>query len=1186
MSLDTATPTSIALCGSYRVQLGGRRVEHQLPGRGGRLAFAYLVMGRDQPTSRDALAAAIWEDSAPKNPDSALRTLLTRLRAVVGQQTLSGRGEISLALPDHASVDLEVAAAHLAEAERARTEREWGQTIHHASRAMPILGADLLPTLNADWVELARRAHSERHVRALTCVATAGLELGDVQHVAVAESAARTMIELEPLRETGHGLLIRALAAQGDRAQALLAYDELRAHLNDELGVAPGQDLRQLHRQLLQDESVTPVAMPAVPQPARTTARQLSLPARAVTQGAGPFLGRDAELTWLEHELAPNRLESRPLALLAGEPGIGKTRLAAEFAHAAHAHGANVLWGSCHDGGFVPYEPFAEIVRQHLVQFDDDERAALLERTGTDVLDLVPSLTRSSVPNPERLDANTQRYRLFDAVSSLLIDAARQRPLVVVLEDLHWADPSTLNLLLHLHRVDEGPPMAVLGTYRDAEVAAGQPLARTFAELRRVTRLVTTRLTGLDEEHTAQLVGALSSVAVEPHVGYGIHARSDGNPFFISEIVRWNQNACDAGAGSDGVNDFLTRRIGHLSADAVELLHTAAVIGRNFDRAALEEVCPYDGERLLDLVEEAMRARVIEEAPGDVLRYSFCHELIREALYGELSRTRRVRVHHAVADAFTARSAEIGPGGSAELAHHLHAAIEDAEGAARAMEASLLAGDHAMSKRAYEDAARHYDRALSVVKRARAGDEERCSILLARGAAQRRTGDAPAARETFERAAELARVLADGRRLASAALGFGGRDHVPLTNEQANERLIELILEAILQLPPDAAGLRARLLGRLSIELLPSIAAERRGAFSSEALELARESGDEAVIGYVLAARRVTIWSPANVQTRLALSSETVAIAERIEDPELGLQGRQWLAADLLEIGDAGRSRNEMHRHAQLAEALRQPFHRWVAGGLRVTWAHASGEFKLAESLAERAYSDGVMAHEDDAFQSLSGQLFWIRRDQGRLDELGDIVERFEAEATFWQAVATLYAAETGATESAEQRVAEFATDDALNQIALDQDWCSTMACLAQSAGRVGHQASAATLYRALSPFGASNVVTARGGICLGAASGYLGVLARTCGWWRPAEEHFEHALAFNRALGAPALLARTQHEYALMLALRGETGDARRTLALAESARATAVELGMSELERAVLPLTRFGHELSVTGS
>jgi DNA-binding SARP family transcriptional activator/tetratricopeptide (TPR) repeat protein len=1187
--LDPTSSTAIALCGTYQVQLDGKRVEHRLPGRGGRLAFAYLVIGRAQPTPRDALAAAIWEDNAPQNPDSALRTLLTRMRAVVGQEMLSGRGEISLALPDDASVDVEIAAAHLAEAERARTERQWERTFDHASLAMPILSADLLPNLHADWIEVARRAHSERYVRALTCVATAGLELGDAEHLAVAESASRTMIELEPLRETGNGLFIRALAAQGDRAHALLAYDELRAQLNGELGVAPGQELRQLHHQLLQDESVTPAATPEAAQLARATAQQLRLPARAVAQAARPIFGRGAELAWLERELTLVCPEGRTLALLAGEPGIGKTRLAAEFARVAHKRGANILWGSCHDGGFVPYEPFADIVRQYLVQFDDDERAELLERTGADVLELVPSLTRRAARAPERLDANTQRYRLFDAVSSLLIDAARQRPLVVVLEDLHWADPSTLNLLLHLHRVDECAPMAMLATYRDAEAVAGQHLARTLAELGRVTRVVTTRVRGLDEQHTAQLVGALSGTAVLPDMSRRIHARSDGNPFFVGEIVRWSEEARDADTVSHDLNDLLMRRIGHLSADAVELLHIAAVIGRDFDRAALEEVCPYDGERMLDLVEEAMRARVIEEAPGDVLRYSFCHALIREALYGELSRTRRARVHRAVADAFTARSAEIGPGGSAELAHHLHAAIEDSDGAARAMQASILAGDHARSKRAYEDAVRHYDRALAVVEQARAGDYERCSILLARGAAQRRTGDAPAARETFERAGELARVLGDGRRLASAALGFGGRDHVPLTNEQANERLIELILEALLQLPREATGLRARLLGRLSIELLSSIPPDRRAALSSEALALARESGDEAVIGYVLATRRVTTWSPANVQTRLALSSETVAIADRIDDSELGLQGHQWLAADLLEMGDATRSRNEMRRHAQLAQNLRQPFHRWVAGGLRVTYAHMAGAFKRAERLAEHAYSDGVIAHEDDAFQSLSAQLFWIRRDQGRLDELGDLVERslqrFEATATFWQALATLHAAETGATKVAEQRLAGLAAEDALTAIAIDPDWCPTMACLAQASGRVGDPASAARLYRALSPFGASNVV-ARGGICLGAVSGYLGILARTCGWWRAAEEHCEHALAFNAALGAPAVLARTQHEYALMLAQRGEAKDTQRSLALAESARVTAVELGMSELESAVLPLTRLGQELGMTGS
>jgi hypothetical protein len=314
-----------------------------------------------------------------------------------------------------------------------------------------------------------------------------------------------------------------------------------------------------------------------------------------------------------------------------------------------------------------------------------------------------------------------------------------------------------------------------------------------------------------------------------------------------------------------------------------------------------------------------------------------------------------------------------------------------------------------------------------------------------------------------------------------------------------------------------------------------------------------------------------------------------VAIAERIDDPELTLQGRQWLAADLLEIGDVSRARDAMRHHARLARSLRQPYHRWVAGGLRVTRAHMAGQFKRAERLAERAYADGVRAHEHDAFQDLSAQLFWIRRDEGRLGELGELLgrslERFPATAASWQAMATLHAAETGATTVAEKLLEGLAEDDALGEIAIDTHWCSTMACLAQSAGHVGHAASAERLYRQLAPFGASNVV-AHGGICLGAASRYLGILARTCGWWRPAEEHFAHALGFDSALGAPALVARTQHELALMLAARGAAQDVPRMRALAEAARATAAELGMSELESAVLPLTRFGQELGMTGS
>ena len=1166
-------PTQIELCGTFKVQLDGKRVEQQLPGRGGKLAFAYLVISRDRPVSRDVLAAAIWEDNAPRNPDSALRTLLTRLRSVVGPETVSGRSEVSLALPVDATVDVEVAARYLAEAERARAERDWELAFKSGSSALPILAADLLPTLHADWVELARRSHSELRMRALACVATAGLELGG-DRLAAAESAARGMIELEPLRESGHALVIRALAAQGDRAQALVSYDELRRLLREELGAMPGRELRLLHEELLRSEEACVVPEPeeggGVPSP------QLELPTQAVAQATRPLFGRESELTtWLE--LDPGRTEGQVVALLCGEPGIGKTRLAAECARQAHARGANVLWGSSHEDGFVPYEPFADVVRQYLSRLDEPERRQLLKRTGAEVLELVPGLSRVSDRSErasERLDATTQRYRLFDAVASLLVDAARSRPLMLVLEDLHWADPSTLNLLLHLHRVAEHAPIVTLATYRDAEVEPGGQFARTLAELRRIARPVRTELGGLSERHTHELVSALYGQSVEPEVSHGIYIQSEGNPFFVSEIVRCRRDIRYASTSdvSDGVKDLITRRIGSLSDDAVVLLNIASVIGREFDHSVLEQVSRHEPERMIDLIEEAIGARVIEEVPGGFLRYSFCHALIREALYGELSRTRRARVHREIADVLSGNAADIDPGGAAELAHHLHAAIDDHRGARRAMKASVIAGDHAMRQHAYEDACAHYDRALTVVEQASASDVERCQVLLARGAAQRRYGDGPAARATFEQAAELARALGDGRRLASAALGFGGREHVPVSSGRADARVIELVEEALLRLPQDATGLRARLLGRLSIELLWSPASDRRSSLSGEALALAREAGDQAVIGYALAARRFATWSPANVQDRLELSSETVAIAEQIDDPELTLQGRQWLAADLLEIGDVGRSVEQMLLHARLAESLRQPYHQWVAAGMRVVRAHITGEFKRADSLAEQAYADGVRAHEDDAFQSLSAQLFWIRRDQGRLHELGDLVgqalERFGATASLWQGVATLHAAEIGATANAARALDRLAESNGLTTIAVDPNWLPTIACLSEAAGRIDHAASAAELYPALAPYASSNIVLAHGGICLGAASRYLGILARTLGWWDLAEEHFEHALAFDAALDAPALIARTQHAYALTLLSRGRAEDAARALALAESAGQTTSRLGMAALE------------------
>jgi hypothetical protein len=314
------------------------------------------------------------------------------------------------------------------------------------------------------------------------------------------------------------------------------------------------------------------------------------------------------------------------------------------------------------------------------------------------------------------------------------------------------------------------------------------------------------------------------------------------------------------------------------------------------------------------------------------------------------------------------------------------------------------------------------------------------------------------------------------------------------------------------------------------------------------------------------------------VHERVALGWEAVATAERIDDAELTLQGREWLASDLLELGDTTRAGEQMRLHARLAQTLRQPYHQWVTAGMRVTRDHLAGELKRAESLAEQAYVDGVRAHEDDAFQSLSSQLFWIRRDQGRSHELGDLLEealaRFDATAAYWRAVATLHAAETGNLTHAGRTLDHIGMADArgLASIAVDPDWLATVACVAEAAAHVGHRAAAAELYTALEPHAATNVVVAHGRVCLGSAARYLGMLARTTGDRLTAQTHFDHALAFDIALGAPALVARTQHECSRLLLDRdGEPVDAARAVALAEAARHTAARLDLGGLAAAV---------------
>jgi class 3 adenylate cyclase/pimeloyl-ACP methyl ester carboxylesterase len=401
-------------------------------------------------------------------------------------------------------------------------------------------------------------------------------------------------------------------------------------------------------------------AAPVAPQ-VKERAAPLPLPSLLASEERTTFVGRERELERLRHYWQRVRTGRRQLVLLTGDPGIGKTRLAAEFALAAHAEGATVLFGRSDEAALLPYQPFVEALRHYVAACPPDELRARLGTNAAELVGLVPELAQrlSALPLPPA-EPEREPHRLYDAFAAFLNAASQTSPTVLMLDDLHLADRSTLLLLKHIVRSPRQSPLLLLGTYRETEIARTHPLAETLADLRRDRAFERVSLHGLDKGEAGALMGACAGQELPPALIDAVHELTEGNPFFIEEVLRhlaetgaiyrrdvgWATRLTVAEMGiPEGVRDVIDQRLSRLSGDCNSVLTIAAVIGREFDLDALERASDLSIDRLLDVLEEAVAARVVDEVPDMVGRYSFSHTLVHETLYGELTTTRRVRLH-------------------------------------------------------------------------------------------------------------------------------------------------------------------------------------------------------------------------------------------------------------------------------------------------------------------------------------------------------------------------------------------------------------------------------------------------------------------------------------------------------------------------------------------------------------
>jgi DNA-binding SARP family transcriptional activator/tetratricopeptide (TPR) repeat protein len=1149
--------TRIQLCGRLSVELDGVELVNSLRGKQVPLLLAYLVLNRERPVGRDELIGALWPGEAPRSQDAAIRTLLSRLRSALGRDILAGRDELGLELPEPAWVDVEAATSEVWRAQQALESGDARAAWGLAQVPLNIASRGLLPGTQASWLEPRRRDLADIRLQALEVIGRAGLHLGGAQLGSV-ERAARTLIETEPYRESGYVLLMAALEAQGNVAEGLRVFEQLRSLLRDELGTPPSPEAMQAHERLL-----NPGRGRAAIQERDGPVGEIDVPAELRAGAAGPLIGRRAEMAQLE---AWWREEGERVMLLAGDPGIGKTRLLAETAVRADAEGAIVLAGRAPEETLVPYQPFLEALGHYVFHATSDELRVVAREYGSELARLIPELRRRlpELPPPDPGDPETDRYRLFEAVAGLLAAISAAAPVLIVLDDLQWADRPSLLLLRHLARSPHGSRVSILGAYRAIDDWS-EGFDAALAGLRRERLTVQMDVGGLPEEEAIELVRL--RVGGTPSLAFvrALYRETEGNPFFIEEIVRHlldsGVRSQDAGAHElesvglpDDVRVVISRRLQRLDAGCIEWLRVAAVIGRDFQSELLERVLSIDEELFLAALETALDAGLVTEAPGEPGRYSFSHALIRETLYEGMSRPRRTRIHRRVGVALEALDSTDLERTVGALALHFTRAAEP-EDAEQAIRYAFQAGEQATAMLANEEAADHYARALEVLARS-APDAvaRRRDLLLELGEARVRSGERPLAWGTFREAASLAATLGDSDGMARAAIGASRRYVQP--PGVVDEELIAMLEQALAMAGDQRTVSRVKLLASLCGALYFSDRRDRMPELAQEATAIAGEIGSPVAIALAAAARRRAYWAPGgpgDLDRRLTDSTLLLRAAREASDIELTLQGHAWLVVDLLERGDRKGVEVQMQAFTAGAEQLRQPLYLWNAAVWRAMMALLDGRLGLAEQLAGAAVSSGIRSEGVTAPQYYAVQLLAVRREQDRMGELEAPLRELVAgnpSRSAWRAGLATLLNRTGRDEEAQAEFDALGVDG-FERVLRDGDWMVIMALAADLASRLDDAGHAAPLYELLLPFAATNVVIGLGAVCLGSASRYLGGVALTLERRDDAIHHLRHAVETNTALGATLELAHTQLDLARAL---GDGPEARQLIGQAEA--------------------------------
>jgi DNA-binding CsgD family transcriptional regulator len=897
---------------------------------------------------------------------------------------------------------------------------------------------------------------------------------------------------------------------------------------------------------------------------------------------ATPFVGREDELALLDVTLDRTLDNRGQVVLLVGEPGIGKTRTTERFAMHAQERGVRVLWGSCYEWEGAPaYWPWTQALRAWFQHAGTTDMASLPPVDLALLSRVVPELAErridlSQVVTTASEESAAQHFQLLMAAGSLVRRIAADRPVLIVLDDVHWSDTPSLRLLHFLAQEIRAAPVLLVATCRTVDLGRQHPLTTILADLARERNFQRLTLRGWPKAHLEQFVTLVTGRAQAQELVDALHEETNGNPLFAGEVTRLlaaeGQLAGTPATARrrtrvpDGVRAAVRRRLDHLSLTCNETLAAASIAGRDFDVGLLERATGIPAVRLLADLDEAVAAQLLLPGPHPGT-FRFSHALVQETVYHEQPSARRAQGHLAIGQALEAAGAgQVVPWSL--LAYHavLAAPLSDP---AKTCAFATRAGEAALLQFDWDVAADHFRQALAALDAAGPDDDaERCRLLIALGEALNRagdgSGDVPEARAHLVRAFSLAERLGDAEQMARAAVGYAG---VNIVATFGGVQQLQYLEKALAALGPADTPLRVRVLSRMAVDLWKLIPADRRRPreVATEAVQIALRLGATPPIAIALWARFFASMSRLYLEERVADADLLVAHAERTDDPLVTAWG--YLARMIVEIerGHMAEAQEMLAAVRSYGERGHMPYLALRAAAYQAALDIASGRYEDAERNIARADALWQSA-EPSQFQC---HQFLLCRDLGRPAGYPSDIQvpnhlhlwRFAA-----QAQRMALALERGQLDLARTDY-EALLATGIISTPYDVEWYGVVARLAEAAVSFGDQPRVAVMRSWLAPFADRIMWGGSLGVCYGPAAWYLGHLAVAQGDWHDAWDYFTQALALSERNGLRPFVARSLVGLAAVAARRNPPGDRASGYAHLERAIALAESIGMDGL-------------------